>query len=73
MRLETKMMFVTYSSREVQPTLDLYYLLTRERKRKVIIQPRRYDHVDLILYALNVDGILQDSNPNNFKDEFKIK
>lgn len=66
-------MFVNYSSREVQPTLDPYYLLTRDRKRKVIIQPRRYDHVDLIFYALNMDGMLQDSNPNNFKDESKIK
>lgn len=49
------------------------YYLARDKVRKKIVPPLRYDHADLISYALNVVEVLQDSQTKTFRKTFKIK
>lgn len=49
------------------------YHLARDKARKKIVPPLRYDHADLISYALNVVEVLRDSQTKTFKETFKIK
>ncbi|MCH80452.1 copia LTR rider [Trifolium medium] len=44
------------------------YQLTRDREKRVITPPNRYDYADIICYALNAAEEVQDSEPKTFME-----
>jgi len=66
------------SSNGIQPTIDVYYQLAKDREIRTIITTIRYSYVDLVCYTLNVvEGFtrlgislkgLQDSESKTFME-----